>query len=113
MPVKPKPKKSKLNQFQLLEKIRAKVTAEPKLLDVHGWHCGTAHCLAGWAQVLAGDIRKHPADEGIRLIPCASHLFYAWDFTVRLWLKNRGWIAENPEEFRAAMKKVKSKRRTK
>ncbi|MBA2684740.1 MAG: hypothetical protein H0U66_09640 [Gemmatimonadaceae bacterium] len=32
----------------------AKHAVAPKALDMGGWHCGTAHCVAGWAIHLEG-----------------------------------------------------------
>lgn len=55
--------------------------------DFHS-ECGTAHCLAGWAQALAGDMDADPAEEGRRLIPSVSHLFYTTD---EVALKALGW----------------------
>ena len=32
--------------------------SQPGALDMGTWHCGTAHCRAGWAVTLAGDAGK-------------------------------------------------------
>ncbi len=48
-------------------------------LDMSKWHCGTSHCLAGWAQVISGrELNDHEAlDDGRELLPSLSHLFFA------------------------------------
>lgn len=38
---------------QLLRRIQEKIKAEPHNFVMSQWHCGTAHCIGGWAQVLA------------------------------------------------------------
>ena len=37
----------------LLEWIADIVLADPARLNMGSWHCGTSHCIAGWAQTLA------------------------------------------------------------
>ena len=39
--------------------IMAKIDANPSCWDQTSWHCGTAHCYAGHAQIMAGK----PADD--------------------------------------------------
>ena len=41
----------KLN-LENFEKVKAAIRAEPENLSMSHWHCGTAHCIAGWAQLL-------------------------------------------------------------
>jgi hypothetical protein len=36
----------------LLRRILTQITECPESLDMSDWHCGTAHCLAGWAVTL-------------------------------------------------------------
>jgi hypothetical protein len=38
-----------------IKQIAEIVTADQAALKMDGWHCGTAHCIAGWAIHLAGD----------------------------------------------------------
>ena len=33
--------------------------SQPGALDMSNWHCGTAHCRAGWVVTLAGDAGKN------------------------------------------------------
>lgn len=37
-----------------LQKVLAQIEAHPETWDQTKWHCGTKHCIAGWAQILAG-----------------------------------------------------------
>lgn len=37
---------------KLLNEIKERITREPETLNMSVWHCDTAHCIAGWAQVL-------------------------------------------------------------
>ena len=64
--------------------------------DMSTWHretaCGTTHCLAGYAQFLCGDMSLDSYDEGCRLLPSVSHLFYAPTKPVREWLKAKRWV---------------------
>ena len=46
----------------LHQKMLAAIEAKPESFDMRAWHgatsCGTTHCRAGWAVVLAGDAGK-------------------------------------------------------
>ena len=42
----------------LRKRIQAIVAEQPDRLDMSQWHCGTAHCLAGWAIELAVEAGK-------------------------------------------------------
>lgn len=39
--------------FELVLKT---ITENPACWDQTMWHCGTAHCFAGWAQILSGNV---------------------------------------------------------
>ena len=54
-------------------------------LKMKFWHCGTSHCLAGWAQIISGrDIDDGKAlSDGRELLPSLSHLFFAPDKPVK------------------------------
>jgi len=54
-------------------------------INMSSWHCGTAHCLAGWAQVISGrPMRDSTAiSDGRELLPSLSHLFFAPDEPVK------------------------------
>jgi hypothetical protein len=78
----------------MLAQIAAIVLSKPERLRMEGWHgpgwdathtpeeehsCGTAHCLAGWAQALCPlplVRRMDPVQAGCMLIPTAAHMFY-------------------------------------
>jgi hypothetical protein len=38
----------------LLEKIAEIIIAEPENFDMGHFHCGTSHCIGGWAEILTG-----------------------------------------------------------
>lgn len=40
--------------IKLLKRIKRQILRNPKQFSMAHWHCGTTHCIAGWAQVLAG-----------------------------------------------------------
>jgi hypothetical protein len=61
------------------------------------WHCGTSHCLAGWACVIHPDVMKAEkeigGENGTRIagsaaLPSFAHLFYSDNDTVLEVLKN-------------------------
>ena len=41
------------------QQVLDRITAHPDEWRQATWHCGTQHCFAGWAQLLAG----HPAND--------------------------------------------------
>lgn len=40
--------------IELLNKVKTKILEEPENLKMEMFHCGSAHCIGGWAQVLSG-----------------------------------------------------------
>lgn len=48
-------------------------------LYMNQWHCGTQHCLAGWAQVLSGmeENRSTAFSDGQRILPSMYPYFFA------------------------------------
>ena len=80
----------------LLDEIRAVVVDTPDRLDMSSWHedddrphdCGTAHCLAGWAQALR---QLDTAEDGIRAIRPASRMNNASDDDALTWLRSRAY----------------------
>lgn len=48
--------------------------SQPGALDMGAWHCGTAHCRAGWAVALAGEGGK--ALEWAMGTPAAAAMIY-------------------------------------
>lgn len=39
---------------ELLIRIKDRLLAEPENFEMQSWHCGSTHCIGGWAQVIAG-----------------------------------------------------------
>lgn len=91
----------------MLREIAAIVLSKPERLKMSNWHgekwdashtpeeehsCGTAHCLAGWAQALCPlplVRRMDPVQAGIMLIPTAAHMFYATNEQALEFLKSK------------------------
>ncbi len=42
----------RVDEEALIKEIAENVLARPGLLRMGSWHCGTSHCLAGWATVI-------------------------------------------------------------
>ena len=77
-----------------LEIIRDRVLAEPEKLDMSSYHCGTSHCIAGWATWLfaEGDARLAESPEMAQELlgltnDQADNLFYppAWQLAGKFW----------------------------
>ena len=78
------------DEVKLLDEIREHVAERPERLKMDNWHCGTAHCLAGWAETLRPDTTgKNTCDIGTKLLPRTAHLFYADDARALSYLINR------------------------
>jgi len=82
---------------QRLQAVARQVLAQPKHLQMGTWHshCGTAHCLAGWAIHQAGDLGRQleadhgPAVAGLFLLGTeASRHFFDDDATALQWLQS-------------------------
>jgi hypothetical protein len=41
---------------ELLQKVVDAIREHPDQWDQTTWHCGTSHCVAGWAEILSGRI---------------------------------------------------------
>jgi hypothetical protein len=48
---------------ELLIAVVDQITKHPETWDQTQWHCGTSHCVAGWAQIMGG--RKEDADTAL------------------------------------------------
>ncbi len=75
----------KVNEKALIKEIAETVLSRPESLNMSKWHCGTSHCLAGWACVLNPDamqVEKNIGrEEGTRIagsvfLPSYANLFY-------------------------------------
>ncbi len=58
------------------------------------WHCGTSHCLAGWATVLDNGAMKieheHSTEiAGCVALPSYANMFYSDNNTVLEFLKSK------------------------
>lgn len=57
------------------------INAHPESWDQSVWHCGTKHCFAGWAQILAGkpEIKDLVIDQAMSFLgisyPDANYYF--------------------------------------
>ena len=65
----------------LLQKIAAAIR-QPGALDMEDWHCGTAHCLAGWAVELTPGAKEFESKTstylaGRLLIPELEPFFFS------------------------------------
>jgi hypothetical protein len=66
--------------IELLRKIQKAIDKNPDRFYMDDWHhetaCGTAHCIAGWAQVLRGEPERSGHIENLvaanRLIGCCG-----------------------------------------
>jgi len=85
---------SRADAVALLDEIRDIVLADPYRLSMSSWHedddrqydCGTAHCVAGWAQCL----RQLPSiDDAVRAIWPMAHMIYVDDATALEALRSR------------------------
>jgi hypothetical protein len=45
------------------QKVLDQIQSHPETWKQSSWHCGTTHCFAGWAQILAG---KSPDGDTVR-----------------------------------------------
>ncbi len=74
-------KSSLPNELDLIKEIGESVISRPGSLKMDSWHCGTSHCLAGWAAVLSETARKielltDTETAGCIVIPNYSNLFF-------------------------------------
>jgi len=70
-----------IDEEALIKEIAQQVLSHPGSLEMSEWHCGAAHCLAGWATVLNEDARKIEQEHdthtaGCVALPSYAHLFF-------------------------------------
>ena len=70
-----------LDEVGLMKSIAETVLERPGSLRMDKWHCGTAHCVAGWACVLSEHAKKIESASdtetaGYAMLPSFSHLFF-------------------------------------
>lgn len=46
------------DEMELIKKIADKVLENPSKLDMNNWHCGTMHCIAGWATIISREAKE-------------------------------------------------------
>lgn len=82
-------------KVERLKAVLAAIEANPQHWDQEQWHCGTSHCFAGFAQLLARDlpfdrqplICNHGGDDGTELgIISDSGLFLNTARDAEVWL---------------------------
>ena len=81
------------NESILIKNISENVMSCPSNLKMDNWHCGTQHCIAGWATTLnpiAREIEKRYNTEtaGFAVLPNYAQYFYSDNDTVLEMLKN-------------------------
>lgn len=116
-------------QIATLDKVREIVLAQPERLRMRTWHsmffgtgmtdyngvyawrdrtcdeeihaCGTAHCVAGWAQVCASDQRLRgefePESAGVLLAPIAYPMFFTDESRALKYLTDREYVQQLAE----------------
>jgi hypothetical protein len=57
--------------------------SQPGCLDMRNWHCGTAHCRAGWVVTLAGEAGK-ALEAATSTLFAAMQIYRASDPTWRM-----------------------------
>jgi hypothetical protein len=82
-----------IDEPALIKNIAEHVLAAPNGLHMGDWHCGTAHCLAGWATVLnttaqAIEQKTDTETAGCIALPSYAHLFFSDNETVLQVLKD-------------------------
>lgn len=53
---------------ELLQKTLDTIKANPQHWDQKTWHCGTSHCFAGFAELIANNLRIETSYEQIRAL---------------------------------------------
>ena len=76
-----------VDETSLIKEIAVNVLERPGSLDMNSWHCGTSHCLAGWACVVNKQVMKVEKEHGTEIagaaaLPNYAHLFYSDNDTV-------------------------------
>ncbi|WP_334069806.1 hypothetical protein [Acinetobacter colistiniresistens] len=92
-------------QIALLDQIREKILANPEHFNMSSWHshCGTSHCIAGWAQVLTTqetDSAK-AEDIGRELLPDFAKFFYGKTEYLQKWFEARAYALKHGEVAKA------------
>ena len=67
----------RVDEELLIKQIAKEVVSRPGSLKMDSWHCGTSHCLAGWATVLSPVAQKIESDTDTETAGCAVLPSYA------------------------------------
>ena len=84
----------KVDEEALIKEIAIQVLDRPGSLNMGQWHCGTSHCLAGWACIINPEAKKIENSEsteiaGAAVLPSYAHLFYSDNNVVLELLKTK------------------------
>lgn len=74
--------KTRLQEKSLIKKIAKTVIDNPERLDMDRWHCGTSHCIAGWACVLDKTAKELEINHGTKIAATAVIPNYAKYFNI-------------------------------
>lgn len=53
---------------ELLQKTLDTIKANPQHWDQKNWHCGTSHCFAGFAELIANNLSIETSNEQVRAL---------------------------------------------
>ncbi|SEV88518.1 hypothetical protein SAMN05428988_0115, partial [Chitinophaga sp. YR573] len=81
-----------VDEAALIKDIATTVNNQPGCLQMEKWHCGTSHCIAGWATILSPIAREieqktDTKTAGCTVIPSLAYLFFSDNDTVLKKLK--------------------------
>jgi hypothetical protein len=83
-----------VDEEALIKEIAENVLSRPGSLKMDSWHCGTSHCLAGWACVLSpigAEVESKESTEiaGAALLPNYAQFFFSSNEKVLDILKSK------------------------
>ena len=86
-----------IDQEALITEIANEVLSRPGSLKMNNWHCGTSHCIAGWACVInpvGMRVEKEHSTQiaGSALLPKYAHMFYVEDDVALEFLKTKATV---------------------
>lgn len=80
------PHKEMTMNVALLEKIAETIVDNCGDFDMGNWHCGTVHCIGGWAEVLTGNEKSYSAAKKAKILGLnvdeSDRLFSLFDWPV-------------------------------
>ncbi len=60
-----------IDEKALIKEIAKSILERPNSLKMDSWHCGTSHCLAGWACVINKTAMKIESEHNTEIAGCA------------------------------------------